>query len=146
MKSYFQHWFKLSKRIKSNNDVTKMKQQKCLNILNRKLSSQKSHLIQYCLKSLHKNMRMKQISKSFFNKLLETQSGMVMRVIQVWQSLPNKDINKRKKNVLKLFNYLINLSSKDARYVYTQFKNYQLLGESKQKYILNKLVSKCMSY
>ena len=91
----------------------------CINLLNRKLSSQKSHLIQCCLKNLHKNMRMKQISKSFFNKLMETQSGMVMRAIQAWHSLPNKGINKRKKNVIKLFNYLMNLSLKDVRYIYT---------------------------
>lgn len=123
LRSSIRKWLVNAKKSKFDANVNKLKQENCIDILNRSINGKKSDLIKISIKNLHKNMRIKQISKAFFNKLLDTQSGMVMRAIQVWNSLPDKDANKTKQNVLKLFNKLLELVTKDTRYTYSQFKN-----------------------
>ena len=61
-----------------------------MTIITNGINNKKSDLIKYSIASLSKNMRMKRIAKAFFNKLLDTQSGMVMRSMQAWKSLPSK--------------------------------------------------------
>ena len=51
--------------------------------------------------SLHKNLRMKQIARAFFNKLMDTQAGMVIKAAQAWRNLPPKDLNKKKQRAIK---------------------------------------------
>jgi hypothetical protein len=66
---------------------------------------------------------MKRIAKAFFNKLFDTQSGMVMRSIQAWKSVPSKEANRKKQRAIKFQKILQDLAEKPIRSSYFQFKN-----------------------
>lgn len=99
-----------------------------VSIITNGISNKKSDLIKYAIASLSKNMRMKRIAKSFFNKLMDTQSGMVIRAIQNWHGLPSKDTNKKKQRAIKFQKVLQDMAEKVMRFTYAQFKTEHLYG------------------
>ena len=143
---FFKRWYDTSKQLKLQKTVNVIQKKHYVSILEQATGNKKSDLIKASVSALHKNLRIKKICKSFFNKLLDTQCGMTMKAIQAWHNLPSKDLNKKKQRVIKFQRKLQELAEKGIRYIVNIMKNELLKGESKQKYILNKLVNKCMSY
>lgn len=66
---------------------------------------------------------MKQIAKAFFNKLMDTQAGMVIKSIHQWKSLPSKDANMKKQRAIKFQKKLQDLAERGFRFIYTVLKN-----------------------
>ena len=125
--------------------VNELQRKHYISILQNGLCSKKESLIKKVVVALHKNLRIQKISRSFFSKLLDTKCGMTMKALQAWQSLPSRDINKKKQRAIKFQKKLQDLAEKGFRLCFAKFRGTYLEGESKQKYILNKLVNRCMN-
>lgn len=116
----------MAKELTMQKKINVVQRKHYVSIITNGIGNKKSDLVKYAIASLSKNMRMKRIAKSFFNKLMDTQSGMVIRAIQAWHGLPSKDSNKKKQRAIKFQKSLQDMAEKVMRYSYNQFKTDQL--------------------
>ena len=84
-------------------------------VLTNGISNKKEDLVKRSILSLHKNLRMKQIAKAFFNKLMDTQAGMIIKGVQAWRGLPPKDTNIKKQRAIKFQKKLQDMAEKAMR-------------------------------
>lgn len=70
VKTFLIKWMKIAKELTLQNKINNVQRKHYINIMTNGISNKKSDLIKYAIASLSKNMRMKRIAKSFFNKLM----------------------------------------------------------------------------
>lgn len=123
LKTCLRKWMRTAKELTMQGKINLVQRRHYVSIISNGINNKKSDLIKYSIASLSKNMRMKRIAKSFFNKLMDTQSGMVIRAIQTWHGLPSKDSNMKKQRAIKFQKTLQDMAEKVMRFSYNQFKS-----------------------
>lgn len=82
------------------------------------LGGSESILVRQIIDKFHKNLAISKISRNFLNRLLKTKSGKVVQLFEIWKSIPDVKIAKRKKKAIK---FESNLNKISLKYIKTGF-------------------------
>lgn len=122
------------------------KKKELIAIIENAIGNEHRNKLKEIVKLFHLNYSITKIGRNFFNKLLQTKSGMTVKAFEVWKSLPDKGLNIKKIKAIKFKRGLDIFYERPVRFTFETFKQYRLLGENRQKQCINKLLKKCMSY
>ena len=106
-------------------------------------NSQNSQVIN-SIRLFKKNAAITQVSKNFFNKLLQTKSGKVVKLFELWKSLPDQNLARRKKKAIKFESQLNKMALKFIKRGFEPFKEESFEARNRKKYCLNRLVAASM--
>jgi hypothetical protein len=91
-----------------------------------------------------KNKIVTEISKKFFNRLLQTKSGKALSLINAMKAIPDSKMAARKKKAIKFESILHKFSQKVIRSSYVPFKNCNFIAIDRKKYCITKLIRASM--
>ena len=91
-----------------------------------------------------KNASMVRISRNFFNRLMQTKTGKVLKFFQTLKTVPDAKLNQRKKKGIIFESRLHNFLQKRLRFAIIPFKDSSYDANIKKKYCLDRLLRACM--
>ncbi len=92
------------------------------------------------IRNFKKNTIVTDISKKFFNRLLQTKTGKCIQVFQKLKSIPDAKLAVRKKKAIKFEGFLHKFALKIWRSSYNPFKLCNYVANDRKKLCINKLV------
>lgn len=115
-----------------------------LQMFTRVLGNSSTGQVMNIISLFQKNAKMVQISRSFFNRLMNTKTGKVLKFFEKLKTVPDAKLNKRKKKGI-IFESRLNLFVlKRLRDSITPFKENIYAAVTKKKYCLDRLLRACM--
>jgi len=91
-----------------------------------------------------KNSRMVRIQRAFFNKLMNTKTGKVIKFFQTLRTVPDAKLNKRKKKGIIFESSLNRFVLKRLRDTLNPLKECIYDANTKKRYCLDRLLRACM--
>lgn len=98
------------------------KKKTALQFFNKVIGNSTHHQLQNIIYKFKKNHHIGQISRNFFNKLLMTKSGKVIKGFELWKSIPDAKIAKKKKLAIMFESRLLKYMQKHVRNAWMPFK------------------------
>ena len=142
---YFGKWREHSKQMKLQEIFKNEKKTVALKFFNNVIHKSEHGNILRMIEKFKKNVAISKISKNFFNKLLQTKSGKVVRLFEIWKSIPDIKIAKKKKQAIKFESRLHKMTLKFIKSAFDPFKNDSYEGSNKKKHCISKLIAASMS-
>jgi hypothetical protein len=141
-----QQWLEICRIEKMQRGLENDKKRELIAMIENAIGNEHRNKLKEVIKLFHLNYSITKIGRNFFNKLLQTKSGMTVKAFEIWKSLPDKGLNVKKIKAIKFMRGLDIFYERPVRVSFEAFKQYRLLGENRQKQCINKLLKKCMSY
>lgn len=91
-----------------------------------------------------KNAAISRISKNFLNRLLRTKSGKVVQLFEVWKSIPDVKIAKKKKKAIKFESNLNKMVQKYMKVGLEPFKVSSHEARNRKRMCIEKLIRASM--
>jgi len=124
--------------------MDKETKKKALSIFTKVMNNSSTGQVISIITKFQKNAKMVQISKAFFNKLMNTKTGKVLKFFEKLKTVPDAKLNKRKKRGIIFESRLNNFVLKKLRDTLLPFKDNTYQAISKKKYCLDRLLRACM--
>lgn len=96
------------------------------------------------IQRFRKNKIITDVSKKFFNRLLQTKTGKALSFIAKLKSIPDTKIALRKKKAVKFEGVLHRMATKIIRTTFNPFKNCNFIAIDRKKYCITKLIKNSM--
>ena len=113
---YFKKWRDCIKTIKIAEEFEKTQKKTVLKIFANVLGGTETIQVRQIIEKFHKNSSIARISKNFLNRLLKTKSGKVVQLFEVWKSIPDAKVAKKKKKAIKFESNLNKMSIKFMKF------------------------------
>jgi len=120
------------------------KKKMALNMFNRAMGNSATGQIINIIARFQKNASMVRISRNFFNRLMHTKTGKIMKFFETLKTVPDAKLNQRKKRGIIFESRLHNFVQKRLRYAMIPFKDSSYDANIKKKYCLDRLMRACM--
>lgn len=91
------------------------------------------------------NFKMKKIAGSFFERLLNTKTGKIIKLIEKWKSIPDVKFARKKKNAIIFESRLNKFYLKGLRGCLQPFKNLSYSATNKKRQCIERLIRLCQS-
>lgn len=92
-----------------------------------------------------KNVSISKISKNFLNRLLKTKSGKVVQLFELWRSIPDVKIAKKKKKAIKFESNLNKIASRYLKAGFDPFRMSSHEAKNKMRFCIERLIRVSMS-
>lgn len=122
------------------------KKRELITLIEGAIGNERRSKLKEAVKMFHLNYSIARIGRNFFNKLLQTKSGMTVKAFEIWKNLPEKGLNVKKIKAIKFLRGLEVFYDRPLRSSFETFKQMRSEAENRQKLCINKLLKKCMSY
>lgn len=124
--------------------MDKEKKMLALGLFNKVIGNSSTGQVISIINKFKKNASMTKIAKNFFNRLMQTKTGKVIKFFEKLKTVPDAKLNKRKKKGIIFESRLHNLVQRRLRFAMTPFKDCTYDANTKKKYCIDRLMRACM--
>lgn len=142
--NFFNVWRGNVKQMKIEQSMDNEKKTLALAMFTKALDGSEKNMVIDSIRKFRMNLTVTEISKKFFNRLLQTKTGKLFYFMQKFKSIPDAKIAVRKKKAIKFESFLNKFAMKVIRTAFNPFKSCNYIAIDRKKYCINKLVRKSM--
>ncbi len=124
--------------------MDKDKKTLALSIFTRAIEGSEKTLIIDSVRKFRLNAVVTDVSKKFFNRLLNTKTGKLVHFFEKLKSIPDAKVAVKKKKAIKFESSLNKFAMKVMRNAFNPFKACNYIAIDRKKYCINKLIRKSM--
>jgi hypothetical protein len=142
--NYFTIWRENARELKMMMSMDQEKKKLALSMFNKVMGNSSTGQVINIIAMFQKNASMVRISRNFFNRLMNTKTGKVLKFFEKLKTVPDAKLNQRKKRGIIFESRLHNFTQKRLRFALTPFKDSSYNADIKKKYCLDRLMRACM--